>query len=516
MARRIKARLIMKLLAAGLSQNAIARSQHVSKHSVEDVARAARDVGLDWEAASAMSDAEVYEALFPGRGVSGPAYDVPDWGEVHRELAKSGVTLRLLHEEYSAACSAGGRVAMGYDRFCKLYGAWVTESRVTSRVARKAAQVTEVDWAGGTVPLVDPVTGECGEAYLFVACLPFSRYAYAEACGDEREGSWLRCHVHAFEYFGGSTPIIVPDNLKTGVTSHGREEVVLNDAYREMAAHYCAAVLPARVRHPKDKPGAENTVYNAATAIVARLRGRTFASVGELNAAMRPLLDAFNAEPFQKREGSRASVFEEVERPLLRPLPSVPYEACEWVRGRKVQLNCHVAYKRNYYSAPYALVGRTVDLRVTESALEVWCGGERVATHALFPAYARNRYSTRGEDVPPGAGWTQWDRPRVERWASRVGPSCAECVQRIFRGCSFDEQGLNPSLSLLRLSRTYSEGRLEAACGLALASGCRSPRYAQVSAILRSGQDKRGGEPTARESGGYVRGGAYYGGGDAR
>ena len=286
MARRIKAKLIMKLLAAGLSHNAIAKSQKVSKRSVGEVAHAARDVGLDWETASGMTDAEVYAALFPGRGEAEPAYDVPDWAEVHRELAKSGVTLKLLHGEYAAACAAGGRVAMGYDRFCKLYGAWVTRNSVTSRVDRKAGQVTEVDWAGKTVPLVDPATGECGEAYLFVACLPFSRYAYVEACPDMREGTWLRCHVHAFSYFGGSTPIIVPDNLKTGVTSHGREEVVLNDGYRDMAAHYCAAVLPARVRHPKDKASAENTVYNAATAIVARLRGRTFAGVGELNGAI--------------------------------------------------------------------------------------------------------------------------------------------------------------------------------------------------------------------------------------
>lgn len=240
MARRIKAKLIMKLLAAGLSHNAIAKSQKVSKRSVGEVAHAARDVGLDWETASGMTDAEVYAALFPGRGEAEPAYDVPDWAEVHRELAKSGVTLKLLHGEYAAACAAGGRVAMGYDRFCKLYGAWVTRNSVTSRVDRKAGQVTEVDWAGKTVPLVDPATGECGEAYLFVACLPFSRYAYVEACPDMREGTWLRCHVHAFSYFGGSTPIIVPDNLKTGVTSHGREEVVLNDGYRDMAAHVSA------------------------------------------------------------------------------------------------------------------------------------------------------------------------------------------------------------------------------------------------------------------------------------
>ena len=199
-----------------------------------------------------------------------------------------------------------------------------------------------------------------------------------------------------------------------------------------------------------------------------------------------------------------------VERPLLRPLPAEPFEVCEWVYGRKVQANCHVAYARNYYSVSHLLVGSTVDLRVTEGKVEVFSGGERVATHPRFPSYARNRYSTRGSDMPEGRAWSDWDAPRIRAWASRVGPSCSELVDRVFACYEFDEQGFNAALAVLRLSRRYTPARLERACGMALATGKRSPRYRDVEPVLRSGQDRA---PAGEASGdcGYVRGAGFYG-----
>lgn len=273
---------------------------------------------------------------------------------------------------------------------------------VASEVGHKAGRIIEVDWSGPTMAVVDPDTGETRKVYLFVACLPFSRYSYVEPTLDMKQDTWLRCHVHAFEFIGGSVPCIVPNNLKTGVRSHPREsEIVLNDSYREMATHYGSAVIPARVGRPRDKASAEGTVGNVTTAVIATLRNRTFTDIGQLLWAVHAALDTCNAAPFQKREGSRRLVFEE-ERPLLRPLPAVPYEICEWVQGRKVQASSHVCYKRNYYSVSCAYVGATVDLRVTATVLEVYLGGERLATHALLPGRAANRYSTHDADMPKG------------------------------------------------------------------------------------------------------------------
>lgn len=433
MARRIRAREVLRLRSVnGLSQNAIARTAHVSKHSVQDVLEAARERGVSWEDVEGMSEEAAYALLFPGRGDAGPVHADPDWARVHRELARTGVTLKLLHAEYADGCAEAGAPSMSYDRFCKRYRQYTVSRNVVSRVGHKAGRNMEVDWSGPTMRLVDPATGEVRKVYLFVACLPFSRYSYVEPTLDMKQDTWLLCHVHAFSFLGGATPCIVPDNLRTGVTAHPRAgEPVLNAAYEELAAHYGSAVIPARVRRPRDKPSAENEVWAAATYVIAALRDEVFTDMAALRAAVARRVAEHNDAPFAKREGSRREVFEEVERPLLRPLPAEPFEVCEWVYGRKVQANCHVAYARNYYSVSHLLVGSTVDLRVTEGKVEVFSGGERVATHPRFPSYARNRYSTRGSDMPEGRAWSDWDAPRIRAWASRVGPSCSELVDRV-------------------------------------------------------------------------------------
>ncbi|MZT35661.1 IS21 family transposase [Blautia wexlerae] len=259
MARRIRAREVLRLRSVnGLSQNAIARTAHVSKHSVQDVLEAARERGVSWEDVEGMSEEAAYALLFPGRGDAGPVHADPDWARVHRELARTGVTLKLLHAEYADGCAEAGAPSMSYDRFCKRYRQYTVSRNVVSRVGHKAGRNMEVDWSGPTMRLVDPATGEVRKVYLFVACLPFSRYSYVEPTLDMKQDTWLLCHVHAFSFLGGATPCIVPDNLRTGVTAHPRAgEPVLNAAYEELAAHYGSAVIPARVRRPRDKPSAE-------------------------------------------------------------------------------------------------------------------------------------------------------------------------------------------------------------------------------------------------------------------
>ena len=518
MARKIPVRAILRLRASGLSGNAMTRALGVSKTSVTDTLRAAGEKGVSWEDAEGTSDAEAYALLFPERVHEGPVYADPDWEHVHRELAREGVTLKRLHAEYRDALLAKGEPAISYDRFCKRYRGFTVSRQVVSRVGHKAGRIMEVDWAGPTMALVDPATGEVSRVHLFVACLPFSRLSYVEPTLDMKEDTWLRCHAHAFAYFGGSTPCVVPDNLKTGVKRHPREgEVEPNDAYREMAAHYGSAVMPARVKTPRGKPSVENEVWQAATEIVAALRDTVFTDFGELRAAVAKRLEEHNSRPFSKREGTRRQVFDEQERPLLRPLPAAPYEVCEWVYGRKVQRNCHVSYRRNFYSVSHLAVGKSVDLRVTESTVEVFLGGERFATHPLFPAYARNRYSTHEGDMPKGRSYSDWDAGRIRPWAERVGPSCAGVVERIFRSVAFEEQGFNAALAVLRLSHKYSAQRLERACGMALAAGRRSPRYRDVEPILKGNQDRladaRAGDdggPGEAEAG-YVRGAGFYG-----
>jgi transposase len=515
MVRKIKAKLVLQLRNQGLSGRAISSTQGMSRHSIQAVLDAADRAGLSWDDVAEMSEGEVYSALFPGRGVRESVFVQPDWPRVHRELARVGVTLKLLHQEYVDASGRAGQAVMSYDRFCRLYGDYATVTGASSRVGHKAGRSIEVDWSGPTMQLLDPTTGEISKVYLFVACLPFSRYAFVEACLDMRQESWLRAHSAMFAFFGGTVPRLVPDNLKTGVIAHPREgEVVLNDAYREMAAHYSAAVLPGRVRHPKDKASVENTVSHVATWVIASLRAEQFTSLPQLRTRIYEQIDAYNRQPFQKRRGSRLSVFTTEEKPVMQPLPAVPFEISTWTYRRKVGKNGHVVWAKNFYSVPFSHIGSLVDLRATDTMLEIYRGDERLTSHLLLPGTTTNQYQTNEADLPEGRSFQAWDRARIEDWASRMGPATVSVIGNIFQSASIEEAGLDPALAVLRLSRRFSPARVEAACELALRGPIRSPRYAHLRPILDTGQDKTGHVPEpAGDDGGYVRGGAYYAGG---
>ena len=519
MVRRIKAKLVLRLRAEGFSARQI-EAQGMSRHSVVAVFDAADREGIDYDDVADLDDAEVYARLFPGRGEHESVHAQPEWDQVHKELARVGVTLKLLHGEYVDACRSGGEPAMGYDRFCKSYQRHVLITGAASRVGHKAGQTVEVDWSGKTMQLTDPVTGQPARVYLFVVTLPFSRFAFVEPALDMKQDTWLRAHVAMFDWFGGSVPRVVPDNLKTGVISHPAEgEVVLNDAYRELAAHYSAAVLPGRIKKPKDKASVENTVGNIATWVIAALRNQTFASLPELRAAVYERVTAFNAEPFQKRAGSRTSVFEGEEKPLMRPLPSVSFEISRWVYARRVQRNGHVVFERNFYSVPYVHIGRAVDLRITGTTLEVFAGQDRLTSHLLAPVGVVGDHRTHDSDLPDGPQYRQWDAPRVREWATRIGENTTIVVNRIFESVPVDEQGLSAALAVLRMTRRYSAARVEAAAGIALASRVRSPRYAHLRPILETRQDDPGARDAwstpgrTAEPTGYVRGADYYAGG---
>lgn len=299
--------------------------------------------------------------------------------------------------------------------------------------------------------------------------------------------------------------------------------MILNDAYRELAAHYSAAVLPGRPRRPKDKPSVENTVWSVATWVIASLRHREFATLDELRAAVYVQVTAFNQEPFQKRAGSRCSVFESEEQPRLRQLPAVPYEISRWVYGRRVGRDAHVVWEKNHYLVPYPHVGEIVDVRLTSRTIEIYQGCDRIASHLLTPIGITEEYRTRDSDLPDGPKYQQWDAERVREWASRIGEHTTTVVNRIFASVPVEEQRLNAALAVLRLTRRYSGTRVERACQIALASRVRSPRYAHLEPILATRQDQtaqhhtnisptRAGVGDATAPAGYVRGAAYYGG----
>lgn len=356
MARKIRAKLIMELREQGMSRRSIAKTRHMSMDSVCEVFSIAEGRGIAWGQVRDLPEDEAYRLFYPGRHVRESPFEEPDWDYVHKEMARVGVNLRLLHDEYRERCAREHKVAMGYTRFCEGYGDHVTANSLTKRIQHKAGVSCEVDWSGPTLGkgLADPVTGEASRIYLFVGVLPFSQMAYFEPTLDMRERTWLRCHVHMYECWGGVPERTVCDNLKTGVVRHPREgEVVPDDAYEALGEHCMTAIMPAQVRKPKQKASAEGAVRDAAAWVIAELRSEAFTTIEDARAAVRRRLDEYNAHPFQKREGSRESVFREVEAAELRPLPDVRYDVAEWAYNRSAGLDFHVAYARNRYSVPH-------------------------------------------------------------------------------------------------------------------------------------------------------------------
>ena len=503
-------REILRLSSLGINHRRIAEGMGIARQTVVTALQRAAAQGLDWAAAEPLSDRELASRLFP-QGDGKPSYKMPDYEAVHRELAKPGVTQQLLWFEYCDRCRATGEIPYQLTQFRTYYREYVVKNKATMHINHKPGELMEVDWAGQTAFIVDADTGEAYEAYLFVAALPYSGYAYAEAFMNREQEAWVTAHVNAFEYFGGVARILVPDNLKTGVIKNTKTELVLNRTYQELAEHYGTAVIPARVYTPKDKATVEGTVGLVSTSILAAIRNQKFFALRELNEVVRERLHTLNHKPFQNKDGSRALMFAE-ERVSLLPLPQNAYEMASW-KTAKVAFNYHIEVDGRYYSVPYEYIKRQVDVRVTRNVVEVFYEGTRICSHVRL--YDRqNRYSTREEHMPPNhQQYVQWNGDRFRKWAAKIGPQTARVVESILTGYKVEQQGYRACMALLKLSDSYTPERLEAACDKALFYTPR-PSYKSIQTILKSGQDKpEPSVPVPTSQHGFTRGADYYKGG---
>ena len=322
-----KIREVLRLyFAAALSVRAIARSLGTSPSTVGDYLRRAKVAGLSWPVPESVDDTGLERRLFPAPPSSRTERPLPDWSEVHRELRRKSVTLSLLWQEYKESHPEG----LQYSWFCEQYRGWAAKLDLVMRQEHRAGEKLFVDYAGQTVPVVDRETGGVRQAQVFVAVLGASSYTFAEATWTQTLQDWTASHVRAFEFIGGCPELVVPDNLRSGVSRAHRYEPDLNPTYHDLARHYGVAVLPARVRRPRDKAKAEVAVQVVERWILAALRHRTFFSLVELNAAIAELLERLNTRRFRKLPGSRRSQFEQLDQPALRALPDSPYVFAEW------------------------------------------------------------------------------------------------------------------------------------------------------------------------------------------
>jgi len=506
-------REVLRLASLGISKTKIAESMEITRPTVNSILQRAAFHGLTWQEAQMLSERELaikFKAPIDGAG----AYKLPDYERVHRELSKPGVTQLLLWEEYCGKCREEGTIPYRLTQFKKRYREYAATSRATMHIGRKPGELLEVDWAGQTAVIVDSDTGEVIPAYLFVAALPYSGYAYCEAFTDMKENSWITGHVHAYGFFGGVTKMLVPDNLKTGVTKNTKAEFILNKTYQEMAEHYGTAVIPTRVRAPKDKATVEGVVSVVSTCILAAVRNEKFFSLRELNNAVKERLLTFNTKPFQKKDGSRRSLFTE-EMEYLLPLPRNAFEVSEW-KTATVQYNYHISVDFQNYSVPFEFIKKRVEVRVTPNIIEVFHEGIRICSHRRLTGRT-GQYSTLEEHMPQEhREYTKWNGDRFRSWAAKIGEKTLTVVNAILSSQRVEQQGYKGCMALLKMTDEYPKARLEAACAKALYYTPR-PGYKQILSILKSGEDTIGAEPAqyrAKQSEfSFVRGPEYYKGG---
>ena len=465
-----------------LSDREISKSCSVSRSTVADYLDRFKTSGLSWPLSETINDSELDARLFPQAKGAGCNRSMPAMEYLHGELKKKGVTLQLLWYEYKQQHPNGYQ----YSYFCDLYQKWSGKLDVSLRQHHKAGEKLFVDYAGQTVPVKNAETGEIIKAQIFIATLGSSNYTFVEATATQSLPDWIKSHTRAFEFFGGSPHILVPDNLKSGVTCPNRYEPDINPTYNEMAKHYGIAVIPARIRKPKDKAKVESAVKFVENRILAALRNHTFFSIGELNNVIAEKLTELNNLKFQKLDTTRYEMFIKTDKPALRPLPTRKYEYAEWKKAR-VNMDYHIEFERNCYSVPYQLLKEQVDIRYTNTIIEVFSKNKRVALHTR--KFKQGGFTTNPDHMPKShQQYLKWTPQRIVQWAYKSGPKTGQMVMGIMNSRRHQEQGFRACMGIMRLGKQYSDERLEKACEKAI--NIKSFTYKSVESILKQGLDK--------------------------
>ena len=460
-----------------ISNRQIAKSCNIARSTVAEYLFRFQQAALSWPLPVDIDDNQLEQLLYPQLpAVPTDQRAVPDWSYIHKQLRHKSVTLMLLWQEHKEQYPQGYQ----YSQFCHLYRQWTHQIDPVMRQEHRAGEKLFVDYAGQTMPVYDLHANQMREAQIFVAVLGASNYTYAEATWSQSLPDRIASHSRAFTFFTGVPQIVVPDNLKSGVNKACLYEPDINPTYLDMANYYDTVVIPGRVRKAKDKAKVEVGVQVVERWILARLRNHQFFSLRQLNETIAELLIKLNNTAFQKLPGCRKQMFEALDKPALKPLPLQPYAYAEWkIAG--VNIDYHIEVNFHYYSVPYQLIGKKIDVRITENTIECFYKSKSVASH--IRSYLKGRHTTLTEHMPKShQQWAKWTPQRFINWAAKIGPHTTELIEVILNSRKHPQQGFRSCMGILRLSKSYDDQRLEAAPPEALEHS--APEVAQLAAKL--------------------------------
>jgi transposase len=453
----------------------IADALQVSKTSVGEYLAEFKRSGLSWYDITQMSDTEVICIFEKNNQSANPMYEAlaKDFSYYEKELARVGVTLYLLWEEYKERNSGG----FSYSRFCHHYRMWEGKLKAGMHIEHKAGDLLYVDFTGKKMHWVDAGTGEVINAEIFVTIMGASQLIYVEAVKSQQLEDWIWANENAWRYYGGATRGICPDNLKSAVTKACNYEPLLNETYYDLARHYNTVILPTRPAKPKDKSLVENAVRLVYQRIFAKLRNQTFFSLQELNQDIWEELENLNNTPFQRRDMSRRELFNEIEKNELQPLPAERYEIKHFQVSRP-EFNHHIYLKedKHYYSVPYQYTGKKVKAIYTSRTVEVFSDNVRIALHQ------RDRkkygYTTEKSHMPATHQFVNgWGTDRFVKWASQMGGSIETFIELLLESKGHPQQAFKSCMGVLNLGKKYKSEDLEKVCKKAIEYNSISFRF---------------------------------------
>jgi transposase len=462
----------------------------VGKSTVGDVIKRCKEAGINYQKAQAMSVADLTAILYPARTGPKKARAEPDFPRYHAQMQSSRFkNLEYIWTEVYRVEEPDG---YSYSHFCYLYGLWCnrTGKKVVMPLEREPGKELFIDWIGDKVRcVVDTATGNHVEAHFWISTLGDSSYPFVEAFPDETQVSWTQAHVDAFKWYGGIPRILVPDNTKTAVVKRTMYDPELNHSYLALANHYALAILPARVRKPRDKGSVESGAGWLETWLLGWIEDKVYFSFEQLNRDIRIRLKEFAARDFKERPGSRESVFEALDKPALRPLPKDVFEPFETKPVKSVPDDYHVKYDGFYYSVPYTYYKRPVEIHVYPRRIEVFNAElERIAIHAR--RFTGKRYVTLEEHMPANhkaiLAFRTRDGSDYRKIALSVGENTAKYIDALLTSGPIEEQYYKSCSGILfGFRKKYGDSTLEAACKKAL--DIQAYTYTTIKNILEKG-----------------------------
>ena len=501
---------MLRLHEAGFSLRQIAKLVSSGRNTVTRTIKIAKEKELSYEEVAQWPVEELEKMFKPEKDKKDQPvsyYVMPDYKQLSKELAKPGVTMQLLWEEYAQECRMNNKIYYKLTQFKKYFNDYLYKNSFSHVLHHKAGEQVQVDWTGKRPQWIDPMTGEIIKGDLFVGTLPFSGYTYARACIDQKMPRWIEAHIKMFEYFQGVPTLLTPDNLRTGVTKNTKTQLLLNPTYEDMANHYQTIIVPTRVARPKDKAAVENHVKHLTTHIIGRMRNFQCFSIDEYNQYLLNILNEFNAKPFQKKDGSRLQMFQEFEQEVLKELPSYPYEACEF-KEAKVYTNSHVTLNKHYYSVPFQYIGEKVTLKIYSTSVKIYHNQQFLYEHTTVGTRP-GAYSTNEAHLPEESkDFGKWNSTRYLKWARRIGPNVHIVISRMFAQGP-EQQYYRRVHAILKMADTYSDQRLDKACHYALERSTH-PNFKLIKQLIESPITQSDFNTSNQDEQSYLRGADYY------